>query len=98
MTSKKTKIVVADSRELFRKGVSALLATKSELEIAGEVSNGRELLECLKQKDVHLVLLETSLPLMDGKAILEIIQRRFPEVRVIVLSDQLNAQMQSDYM
>lgn len=98
MTPKKTRIIIAESKELLRKGIIALLQTKPDLHIVDEASNGRDLLEQLKQESVDIVLLETNLPVMDGKAVMDVIHRRFPDLRVIVLSEQSNAQLQSDYM
>jgi len=98
MTHTKTSIIIAESKELFRKGLVALLKTKSDLEILKEATTGPELLEQLKQTVPDIVLMEATLPLMNSKTVLEIIHHHFPDLRVIVLSEQPNAQLQSDLM
>jgi len=98
MAHKKTKIIVAENKELLRKGLVALLKNNPDFQVVDEASNGRDLLEQLKQEVVDIVLLETTLPIMDGKTVLDIIHRRFPYLKVILLSEQSNAQLQSDYM
>jgi len=97
MTHPRTKTIVAESKELLRKGLVALLKTKKDLEII-EASNGREVLEHLKTTEAQIVLLEANLPVLDGNAVLNIIQTRFPIIRVIILSEISNAQLQSDFM
>jgi DNA-binding NarL/FixJ family response regulator len=96
--TQKIKIVVAENQELLRKSLVALLKTNSELEIVAEASNGRELIEYLKQAQVNVVLLDLDIPVMNCKITLEIIQRRFPEIKVIVLSSRPDASLKSDYM
>lgn len=96
--NKKTKIIVAENREVFRKSLVALLQTQSEFQVAADVSDGRELLEILKKVPTDIVLLDTDMPIVDGRATLEVIQRRFPAIKVIVISDKLNAQLQTDFM
>lgn len=98
MAHTKTKIIVAENKELLRKGLVALLKTNAGLDVVGEACNGRELLEQLKQMDVDIVILETTLSIMNGKAILDVIHRRFPDLRVIVLSGYSDTQLQSDFM
>jgi len=94
----KIKIILAERQELFRKALTALLKTNNELEVLPAAANGRELIEQLKKTPPDIVLLDLNIPVLDSKTTLDIIHRRFPEVRVIILSDQSNAQMQSDYM
>ena len=97
-TSTKTRIILAESKELFRKGVAALLRERDDLEIIEQAANGRELLEHLKHKEADIILLEANLPVMNAKAVLEIIHKRFPDVRVIILSEHSNAHIQSDFL
>ncbi len=94
----KTKIILAEHQELFRKALVSLLKTNSELEVISEALNGRELIEQLKHMPVDIVLLDTDVTLLDSKTTLEIIHRRFPAVKVIMLSVESNPEVQSDFM
>jgi DNA-binding NarL/FixJ family response regulator len=96
--SKKIKIIIAEAREVFRKSLSALLHTQTEFQVSADAANGRELLELLKQTPVDIVILDADIPGVDGKTVLEIINRRFSSIRIIILSDRSNAQLQTDFM
>lgn len=92
------KIMIAEELELSRKSLVALLEKKAELEVVADVSSGRQLVEQLKNKHADIVLMDTEVPVLDGKSTLEIIKKRFPDVRVIVLSIHSDMSLMSDYM
>jgi DNA-binding NarL/FixJ family response regulator len=94
----KIKIILAEDLELFRKSLIALLKTNPELEIIAEAADGRELIEHLKKNRADVVLLDTDVSVMNGKMVLEIIRRRFPEIKVIILSAHADTHLKSDYM
>jgi len=94
----KIKLIIADKQELFRKSLYSLLKTYPEFDLVGDAADGKELSALLKKAHADIVLLDASMPGVDGRAILEIIHRRFPDTRVIVLSDQTNSQVQTDFM
>jgi DNA-binding NarL/FixJ family response regulator len=96
--AQKTTIILTEETELFRKSLVALLNTNPQFDIVAEASNGKELLEQLKTKSADIVILDTDMAILDGKAALEIIHRRFPQVKVIVLSKNSNMQYQSDFI
>jgi two-component system response regulator DegU len=96
--TQKIKIVLAEDQELFRKSLAALLKTKHDFEVVAEATNGKELLDQLKQAHVDVVLLDVEMPVMDGKTTLEIMRKRFPEVKVIVLSMHADMYLMSDFM
>jgi DNA-binding NarL/FixJ family response regulator len=96
--SQKIRIVIAEDEELFRKSLIALLKTNQELEVVAEAANGRELIEHLKQMHTDIVLLNPGMPVMNGKAALEILHQRFPKVKVIILSIHSDTRIKSEYM
>jgi two-component system, NarL family, response regulator DegU len=96
--SQKIKLILADKHELLRKSLVALLNTKSEFDLIAEVGDGKALLELLKRMHTDIVLLDSQIPIMDTKTTMEIIHRRFPETRIIIMSNESNAQLQADYM
>lgn len=84
-------ILIVDDQIIIRQGLRSLLELKSDLEVVGDVENGRvalELIELLqgtpKQPDV--VLMDVRMPVMDGVAATQEISQRFPEIRVLVLT------------
>jgi len=92
------KIIVSEKQELFRKSLVSLLKSKTEFEVVADAADGRELIEHLKQNKVDVVLLDTELPVIEGKAALEIIRKRFPETKVIVLSIYSDGPLMSDFL
>lgn len=96
--TQKIKIMIAESQELFRKSLVTLLNSNTELEVIADVCNGRQLVEQLKYTHANMVIIDTEMPVLDCKSTLEIIKKRFPEVRVLVLSVHADKSLMSDYM
>ncbi|MCB0686707.1 MAG: response regulator transcription factor [Saprospiraceae bacterium] len=83
----KIKIVIADDHQLFRDGLAALLSTQNDFEIMASVGDGKELLKVLEQGDLpHIVLLDLSMPEMDGFAVLNVARKQFRDVRFVIIS------------
>jgi len=80
------KIILADDHPLFRSGVKNLILQDSKIKIIGEASDGKELLDLLHRHTVDLVILDLSMPEMHGMQALEIIKKRHPKVRILVLT------------
>jgi DNA-binding NarL/FixJ family response regulator len=82
----KRKIVIVEDHTLLRAGLSALLSQDAEIEIVGELSNGRDAIRTIMNLSPHLVLMDLTMPGCNGiEAILEI-KKRFPGVKVLVLT------------
>ena len=79
------RLILADDHKLMRDGVKALLRS-SDVEVAGEAANGKELLELLSATPADVVLLDISMPEMDGFECLRHIKQHYPDVKVLVLS------------
>lgn len=82
----------------MRKSFIALLKEDKKLEIVGEASNGKELLEILKHTHPDIVLLDIEMPVMNGMEALNVITKRFPEIRVIMLSMYAGTSFMSEMM
>jgi len=80
------RIALVDDHQLFRKGMVALVDRIEDVHLALEAANGRELLDGLEKTTVDLVLLDLKMPVLDGRATLEELQQRYPEVKVIFLT------------
>jgi len=78
-------VVLADDHTLVRKGIVALLRA-AEIDVVGEASDGRELLRRVRDLRPHLVLVDLSMPRLDGLEAVRRIARRHPETRAVVLS------------
>jgi DNA-binding NarL/FixJ family response regulator len=82
----KIKIALADDHQLFRNGLKILLGSFSEFEVVAEASNGNELLRALETSPSDIVLMDISMPEMDGVEATGILSRQAPDTRVIALS------------
>ncbi len=88
------RIVLADDHPLIREMLRRLLSEQSDLELAGEATNGREALELCRKVRPELVLLDVRMPKMDGLEATRAIKREFPRTIVLLLT----AHEDPDYM
>ena len=82
----KFKIVLADDHEIFREGLRSLVDKDQALEIVGEAQDGEELLTQLKKVKCDVVVTDLSMPNMDGIAAIKIIRKKYPKVKILVLT------------
>lgn len=80
------RIILAEDKALMRKSLIALLKEYPQFEVVGEAANGKEVLDLLKKLDTDVVLMDIKMPVMSGTEALKVIQLRFPEVKVVILS------------
>ncbi len=83
----KTTIAIVDDHELMAKALSGLVQKYEDYEVLYEANNGRELLNRIKLKMVpDVVLLDISMPEMDGFETALWLKNNYPEVKVLALS------------
>ncbi len=80
------KLVIADDHQLFRNGLRLLLESDNRFEIIAEACNGRELITIMENCDADLVLMDISMPVMDGIEATRKITEICPGTPVIALS------------
>jgi DNA-binding NarL/FixJ family response regulator len=79
------KILIADDHALIRGSLRSLLEANG-LEVLGEARNGREAVELARQLKPDVVLMDLSMPEMDGLAATRLISADQPEVKVVILT------------
>ena len=79
-------VVLADDHGLMRDAVRMVLDADGEIELVGEVGNGRDLLPLVDRLRPDFVLLDVQLPGVDGLACLEALATLHPNVKVAMLS------------
>jgi DNA-binding NarL/FixJ family response regulator len=89
-SAKSIRVLLADDHTLVRAGIRALLEKLPGMEVAGEASDGREVLELIKAQPPDVVLMDISMPGLNGLQALARITRDFPRVRVIIFSMHAN--------
>ena len=89
----KTRILLADDHDVVRKGLRMVLDSAPDLEVVAEAGDGAEALEiALSEPDIHLAVLDVTMPRMTGLQAAREISRRKPEMRVLILSMHDNEQ------
>ena len=80
------RILVADDHPVVRRGVRALLEGQSGWQVCGEASTGREAVEQAKRLDPDIVVLDLSMPELNGLDATRLILRDAPRTQVLVLT------------
>ena len=80
------RVLIADDRLSSRDGLKALLATKLEIDIVGEATDGQQAVQLVEQRRPDVVLMDIRMPVIDGLEATRIIKDRWPEMKVIILS------------
>ena len=83
------KIAIADDHNLFREGVRALLEDERDIEIVGEASTGKEIIELVEKTPPHVILMDINMPELSGIEATRYISENYPGVRVLALSMSL---------
>ena len=80
------KIAIVDDHTLFRNGLKGLLSAMSDYQIVGDYSDGSEFIAALPWLDVDVVLMDISMPNMDGKTATVLALQQRPELKVVALT------------
>ncbi|WP_129709532.1 response regulator [Priestia megaterium] len=82
----KIKILIADDHHVVRKGLVFFLQTQPDLEIVGEASNGEEALKLATFLEPHIVLMDLSMPILDGIEATKELKKQAPHIQVMILT------------
>lgn len=80
------RLVLVEDHELFRAGLRELLAKDPQLDIVGEAGDGREAIRVIGDVLPDLVVMDISMPGTNGIEAIVAIKRRFPAIRILVLT------------
>lgn len=80
------KILICDDQDMIREGLSLILSSNPELSVIGTAEDGARAIEMIEANAPDLVLMDLKMPIMDGIQATESIKRRFPQVKVLVLT------------
>jgi DNA-binding NarL/FixJ family response regulator len=81
-----TRILVADDHAIVRSGLKKVLDAKADLEVVAEAEDGAAAVEKALSDDVHLAILDVSMPRMTGIQAAAELHKRKPELRTLILS------------
>lgn len=80
------KVLIADDHQMFIDGLKSMLKQTIGIEVVGEAMNGKEVLECCSNQEVDIVIMDISMPVMDGIEATKVLLKSHPEVKVLGLS------------
>ena len=85
-SAKSCRVLLADDHTLVRAGIRSLLEKLPGVEVVGEADDGREVIGLIKTREPDAVLMDISMPGLNGLQALARVTRDFPRVRVLILS------------
>ena len=80
------KILVVDDQIIVRKGIRALLATESQLQVIGEAEDGEEAVEKYESMKPDVIVMDLVMPNVDGIEAIRRITAKNPKARILVLT------------
>jgi two-component system response regulator NreC len=82
----KQRIVIAEDHTILREGLRALISSEPNLDVVGEAGDGRDAIHCVETLTPDLVLMDLSMPRVDGLEAIKEIKKRHPETKVLALT------------
>ncbi|MEL7145076.1 MAG: response regulator transcription factor [Bacteroidota bacterium] len=83
---KTIKVAIVDDHDLFIEGLQLIFRTIEEADVLFTASGGLELFDRLSEQQPDIILLDLALPVMNGKEIIQVLNKDFPNIKVIVLT------------
>jgi DNA-binding NarL/FixJ family response regulator len=83
---KTKRIVIAEDHAILRAGLRALLSARKDVEVVGEAGDGREAVRIVDNLVPDLVLIDLSMPKLNGIEAIREIKTRHPQIKIIVLT------------
>jgi len=79
-------VLLADDHQIIIDGISNLLEDEADIKVVAHCNNGLEVLDRLPNVNIDVLLLDLDMPLMNGFECAEQVQKRFPEVKIAILT------------
>lgn len=89
----KIKIIIADDHTMFLQGIVSLLESEENIAILGKAENGNEVFKIMENSIPDIILLDISMPEMDGIEVSKIVKQKYPLVKILIVSTHSNTQM-----
>ncbi len=86
------RIIIADDHSLIRKGIKSIISQTEDMEVVSEAADGQELIDQIGEHQPDMVILDISMPKMNGIETVSILRERFADVRILILTMHAQAQ------
>lgn len=87
---KKINLLIADDHTMFLQGLISLLEQEPNITIVDKAVNGNQALEIVKKGNVDFIILDVSMPEMDGIELSKILKKEYPNVKILIVSTHSN--------
>lgn len=84
------RILIVDDHTLMRSGIRALLEKSEDLRVVGEAGDGHEAVRLIRELDPHVVLMDISIPGLNGLDVAAKVRKEHPAIRIVFLSMHSN--------
>jgi NarL family two-component system response regulator LiaR len=86
MNKQSLRILIVDDHAVVRKGIRALLATETDIEVIGEAEDGVQAVDSYNALQPDVLLLDLLMPKMNGIEVIRVVKEEHPEARILVLT------------
>lgn len=80
------KVLLAEDHTIVRKGIRSLLDDEAAIEVVGEAENGRDAVAKTEELLPDVVLMDYTMPILNGLEATRQIKKRFPDVKIVILT------------
>ncbi|MFJ8260981.1 response regulator [Rummeliibacillus sp. NPDC094406] len=80
------KAAIVEDQEILRKSLKIVIESISDIEIVGTAENGEQAIALCEKENLDIVLMDIQMPVMDGVQATEEIKKRWPNIKVIILT------------
>jgi len=87
------RVLIADDNALVRRGIASLLSGENELEVCGEAADADETLRKADELRPGLILLDVSMPGMNGLNTARLLKENFPQLKILIISQHDSKQL-----
>lgn len=87
------RVLVVDDHEAVRRGVYAILGSRRDIEVCGEAADGSDAVDKARSLKPDLIVMDISMPVMDGISAAREIRKMSPDTAIIVLSMHDSSQL-----
>lgn len=91
----KINLLIADDHTMFLQGIISLLEQESNITIVDKAINGIEALEIIKKGAIDFIILDISMPEMDGIELSKILRKQYPNIKILIVSTHSNVMIVS---
>ncbi|MDJ0675760.1 MAG: response regulator transcription factor [Calothrix sp. MO_167.B42] len=80
------RLLLVDDQSIIRQGIKSLLESQADFDVIGEAENGQQAINQIEALQPDLVLMDVRMPIMDGVAATHIIAKKFPQIKILILT------------